>query len=133
MSPEISRRGFLTSSAIGAAAVGIAAGTGATLANPMVAQSRRKARAGAPNVVMILVDEMRFPMHFPKGINTPNQFLQAHTPNLARLWNRGVKFSNHYTSGTACSPARACLVTGLYPHQNWCLQTEGEAAWIQRS
>lgn len=123
MSPEISRRGFLASSAIGAAAVGIAAGTGTSLANPMVAQSRGKARAGAPNVVMILVDEMRFPMHFPKGINTPNQFLQAHMPNLARLWNRGVKFSNHYTSGTACSPARACLVTGLYPHQNWCLQT----------
>ncbi len=112
MSADISRRSFLAGSA-----------TGVVASAPMPSQGRRKARAGAPNVIMILVDEMRFPMSFPKGINTPEQCLQAHMPNLARLWNRGVKFSNHYTSGTACSSARACLVTGLYPHQNWCLQT----------
>jgi uncharacterized sulfatase len=117
MSTEISRRGFLAGTSAGVVAAGLA-GSGATqaFAEPV---RKGKARAGAPNVILILVDEMRFPMTFPAGIKTPEQFLEKFMPNLAKLRKRGVKFSNHYTSGTACRPARACLVTGLYPHQNW--------------
>lgn len=121
MSSEISRREFIAGTSAGVVTAGLAA-AGATHA---VAEPVRKgtARADSPNVILIMVDEMRFPMTFPAGITTPEQFLEKFMPNLAKLWKRGVKFSNHYTAGTACSPARACLVTGLYPHQNWCLQT----------
>lgn len=129
MNQDISRRGFIAGASVAAVAagVGVVTGSGAQAAEPAGFQQapirRGQARTGAPHVVLILVDEMRFPTTFPVGVKTPEQFLERFMPNLAKLWKRGVKFSNHYTSGTACSPARACLVTGLYPHQNWCLQT----------
>jgi arylsulfatase A-like enzyme len=76
-----------------------------------------------PNIVFILVDEMRFPTVFPAGITTPEQFLTQYMPNVHYLWQRGVKFERYYSSGNACSPARATIATGLYPHQQWLLAT----------
>lgn len=40
------------------------------------------------------------------------------TPHLDRLAQDGVRFENGYTTQSVCSPGRACLLTGLYPHQN---------------
>ena len=80
-------------------------------------------RRDPPNIVFIIVDEMRFPMNYPGGITSPGQFLNRFMPNVAKLWDKGVKFANHYTAATACGPGRAALVTGLYPHQNWNLLT----------
>lgn len=39
----------------------------------------------------------------------------ARTPNLDRLAARGTTFTRHYTVATPCGPARASLLTGLYP------------------
>ena len=76
-----------------------------------------------PNIVFILVDEMRFPSVFPDGVHTPAEFLRQFMPNVFYLWQRGVKFEGYYSAGNACSPARATIATGLYPHQQWLLQT----------
>ena len=76
-----------------------------------------------PNIVFILVDEMRFPTVFPAGVSTPEEFLRQHMPNLWQLWQHGVKFERYYSAGNACSPARATIATGLYPHQQWLLAT----------
>lgn len=76
-----------------------------------------------PNIVFILVDEMRFPTVFPAGVSTPEQFLRRFMPNVFELWRHGVKFEGYYGSGNACSPARATIATGLYPHQQWLLAT----------
>ena len=76
-----------------------------------------------PNIVFILVDEMRFPSVFPAGVSTPEEFLRRFMPNVFYLWQRGVKFERYYSSGNACSPARATIATGLYPHQEWLLAT----------
>ncbi|HWD77097.1 MAG TPA: sulfatase-like hydrolase/transferase [Solirubrobacteraceae bacterium] len=76
-----------------------------------------------PNMLVILVDEMRFPSMFPDGITTSEQFLAQYMPNLFYLWQRGVKFESYYSAGNACSPARATIATGLYPHQQWLLNT----------
>ena len=38
------------------------------------------------------------------------------TPNLDRLAARGVRFTQFYNAAR-CSPTRASLLTGLYPHQ----------------
>jgi arylsulfatase A-like enzyme len=76
-----------------------------------------------PNIVFILVDEMRFPRVFPAGVQTPAEFLRRYMPNVFYLWQRGVKFESYYSSGNACSPARATIATGLYPHQQWLLAT----------
>src|ERR1700756_5332737 len=76
-----------------------------------------------PNIVFILVDEMRFPSVFPAGAQTPAGVLRRYMPNVFYLWQHGVKFEGYYSAGNACSPARATIATGLYPHQQWLLAT----------
>lgn len=39
------------------------------------------------------------------------------TPNIDRLASEGVRFENAYTTQAVCSPGRASIFTGLYPHQ----------------
>ncbi len=40
------------------------------------------------------------------------------TPNLDRLAAEGVAFREGYITQAVCSPSRASILTGLYPHQN---------------
>jgi uncharacterized sulfatase len=106
----LSRRTMLT------AAAGLTAG--ATVldarAGPAIA-----ANGNGPNVMVILVDEMRFPKVFPHGITSAAQFLQTFMPNTYSLWQKGVKFTNHVSAASACSPSRGVLMTGLYSQQTW--------------
>jgi uncharacterized sulfatase len=105
--------------------------SGAALAGGMLASTgilEQAASAAAkpgkrPNILFILVDEMRLPTVFPAGVRNREQYLKRYMPNLHELWRHGVKFENYFSAGNACSPARATLVTGLYPHQEWLLGT----------
>ena len=112
------RRDFLKKSG-GVVAAGLLADLG------ILEQAAGAARTtnGRPNIVFILVDEMRFPRVFPAGVHTPAEFLRRYMPNVFYLWQHGVKFESYYSSGNACSPARATIATGLYPHQQWLLAT----------
>jgi len=65
--------------------------------------------AERPNVVVVLVDDMGFSDIGCYGGEVP-------TPNLDRLAARGVRFTQCYNAAR-CSPTRASLLTGLYPHQ----------------
>jgi len=40
------------------------------------------------------------------------------TPNLQRLAQEGTVFRNAFSAAPTCSPSRAALLTGLYPHSN---------------
>ena len=40
----------------------------------------------------------------------------AQTPNLDALANSGHVFENAYVTQAVCTPARASIMTGLYPH-----------------
>jgi arylsulfatase A-like enzyme len=123
---EIDRRRFLRS--MGVVTVGgVLADLG--LFDQMASGAGLGASAAGkpPNIVVLLVDELRFPTVFPDGIKTPEQFLRKFMPNLYHLWRHGVKFTNHHTAGNACSPARATIATGLYPHQEWLLATRTAA------
>src|SRR5690349_5787864 len=62
-----------------------------------------------PNVVLILVDDMGF-----SDIGCYGG--EVKTPNIDRLAQRGVRFSQFYNTAR-CSPSRASLLTGLHPHQ----------------
>lgn len=72
-----------------------------------------------PNILFIMVDQMRFPKVFPAGVTSVAEFLQKFMPNTYSLWQSGVKFANHNSAATMCSPSRGVLVTGLYSHQTW--------------
>jgi len=112
------RRDFLKS--------GSAALTGGMLANAGILEQAASAApkpGKRPNILFILVDEMRLPTVFPAGVRNREQYLKRYMPNLHELWRHGVKFENYFSAGNACSPARATLATGLYPHQEWLLGT----------
>ena len=68
----------------------------------------RQAPTGAPNVVIVLMDDMGFSNVGPFGSDID-------TPTLDRLAARGIRFINYHTS-PVCSPSRAALLTGLNPH-----------------
>ena len=117
-----SRRDFLTKLAsIPAGAV--LAKMGLLKQEAVAATTQNQSSPKPPNILFILVDEMRFPKVFPKGINTPDQFLQTFMPNTYKLWSQGVKFANHHTAASACTPARGVLISGLYSQQSWCTLT----------
>ncbi|MBU0637992.1 MAG: sulfatase-like hydrolase/transferase [Planctomycetes bacterium] len=65
-----------------------------------------------PNILLILTDEQRLTELAAYG-ETP-----CKTPNLDRLAQRSVRFTNAYTTCPLCSPARASVITGLYPHSH---------------
>lgn len=107
------RRDFLKKASAG--------GIGLALSQPMAKMAN--AIPAKPNILFIMVDQLRFPSVFPKGVKTVDQFLAKFMPHTYKLWKAGVKFGSHYGATTACSPSRASLITGLYSHQEWLLQT----------
>ena len=66
-----------------------------------------------PNILVILVDQLRF----PQGPFN-QELMDLAAPHLAELRQKSVSFDNHFTAATMCSPSRAALLTGLYTHQN---------------
>jgi arylsulfatase A-like enzyme len=62
-----------------------------------------------PNVVVILLDDVGFSDIASYGGEIP-------TPNLDKLTAGGLRFTQFYNSAR-CSPSRASLLTGTYPHQ----------------
>jgi arylsulfatase A-like enzyme len=76
-----------------------------------------------PNILFILVDELRYPSVFPKQISDAGEFLSCFMPNLYKLWKGGVKFGNYHTAANACTPARGTIISGLYSQQSWLMTT----------
>ena len=62
-----------------------------------------------PNIVLVMADDLGF-----SDIGCYGS--EIRTPNLDRLGENGVRFSQMY-NGARCCPARASLLTGLHPHQ----------------
>ncbi len=89
------RREFIRDSAVAAAGAGMVPGI---------------LRAGSrpPNVLLIMVDQMRQSKWTP----------QLSTPNIDRIAQSGVSFTNHFISASPCSPSRACILTGTHTTQN---------------
>lgn len=73
-----------------------------------------------PNVVvMISHDTGKFVS--PYGYSTVN------TPNFDKLAKMSTTFDECYCTTPLCAPARAALLTGLYPHQNGMMGLPGDA------
>jgi arylsulfatase A-like enzyme len=69
---------------------------------------RKSAHEGAPNIVIIYMDDM--------GWSDPGCYgSEIETPHLDALAARGLQFT-HYTTHPICSPARAAFLTGRNSH-----------------
>lgn len=69
----------------------------------------KKAISKKPNVIVILTDDMGF-----SDIGCFGSEIK--TPNIDKLATNGLRFTHFYNTAR-CSPSRASLMTGLYPHQ----------------
>lgn len=69
----------------------------------------RKA-ASRPNVLLIISDQQRYDTLGCTGQQ------RISTPNIDRLAEDGVLFESAYCTTPICTPARASLLSGLYPH-----------------
>jgi arylsulfatase A-like enzyme len=70
------------------------------------------ARASRPNVLLVTCDQWRGDCLSAVGHPV------VMTPNADALAAEGVLFRRHYAGAAPCSPARACLYTGLYQMNN---------------
>jgi arylsulfatase A-like enzyme len=95
-------------------------GTEAIRNAPAVARNRPSAGRRRPNVLVIVVDQLRYPQWFSPGPSGPRL-----PPNLQRLRRGAVSFASHYTAANDCTPSRSALLTGLYTHQTGCMITGG--------
>ncbi len=69
-----------------------------------------KAPAGAPNVLIVLIDDMGFGQSSAFGG-------PIHMPTVERLANQGLRYNQFHTTAL-CSPTRAALLTGRNHHMN---------------
>jgi arylsulfatase A-like enzyme len=68
-----------------------------------------------PNIIYIMTDDHSFQTISAYG--HPVSRL-APTPNIDRLANEGMLFQQAFVENSLSTPSRACLMTGLYSHQN---------------
>src|SRR6266704_4677548 len=71
-----------------------------------------RAPAGAPNVVVVLLDDLGFAQLGCFGSDIA-------TPNIDRLAANGLRYNRFHVTAI-CSPTRACLLTGRNHHAVGC-------------
>lgn len=75
----------------------------------LAAQAVQAQTGDRPNILVILADDLGYSDLGCYGS-------EISTPNLDRLANNGLRFTQFYNAGRSC-PTRSSLLTGLYPHQ----------------
>ena len=116
--PNHSKRNFLKATAASSVTLGVGACSGGNTSSSVPPPT------STPNILFVVVDQLRYPTVFPTNatrlnpsgnISTADQFMQAIMPNTYNgIWKDGVVFSKNYVGATACGPARAVFVTDLY-------------------
>lgn len=68
--------------------------------------------ATKPNIIVIYMDDL--------GYGDLSSYGATHlsTPNIDKLANGGLKFTNGYATSATCTPSRYALLTGVYPWRN---------------
>lgn len=64
---------------------------------------------GKPNIIVLLADDLGWTDLGSYG----SAFYE--TPNIDKLAENGIRFTNAYAACNVCSPTRAALMTGKYP------------------
>jgi arylsulfatase A-like enzyme len=110
---KITRRNFLRSS--------VMAASGICLGGRIFSMAAKQDNRRRPNIVVIVSDDQGYAdsscYEHPKEVDTPN---------IDRLADEGVRFTNGYASGYVCAPTRAGLMTGRY-QQRFGFYTAGDS------
>ncbi len=72
-----------------------------------------------PNILLLLTDQQRYDAAGCNGARV------VRTPAIDGIARRGMRFTSAYTPIALCSPARGCLMTGLYAHNHGQLANMG--------
>ncbi len=75
-------------------------------------QAKLEAESKQPNIVFILIDDLRSDMFEYQG----HPFIE--TPSIDRLAREGIEFENAFVTTSLCSPSRASFMTGMYMHHH---------------
>lgn len=70
-----------------------------------------KAQDKRPNIIFIIADDL--------GRDDVGAYghPKIRTPNIDKLAKEGMRFDNAFLTTSSCSPSRASIITGTYPHQ----------------
>jgi len=105
---EITRREFLKTAGGGL--------TAALLISPLACMTKRR-----PNIVFILADDMGY-----GDIKCLNPDAKVSTPNLDKLAEEGIRFTDAHSGSAVCSPTRYGILTGRYA---WRSQLKKAVLW----
>lgn len=100
---KVTRRGFIKQTC--GVAGGLLLADSLSAAGPAAASATTR----PPNILLIMVDQMRFPL----GSST-----KMPLPGYERLRRDGLTFESLYCSATPCTPSRATIFTGLHMPQH---------------
>lgn len=77
-----------------------------------------------PNVIYILADDLGYG---DLSIYGQKKFS---TPNIDKIGSEGLKFDDHYSGNTVCSPSRAVLMTGQHSGRCYIRGNMGEGEYM---
>jgi arylsulfatase A-like enzyme len=71
--------------------------------------TKKKIQDQKPNIIIIYADDL--------GIGDVSSYgsTELITPNIDRIANEGIKFTNGYATSPTCTPSRYSLLSGTYP------------------
>ena len=88
----------------------------------MVAEVEAKSNKKAPNIVIIIADDLGW------GDVSAYGAKEIQTPGIDRIANEGIRFTNGHATSATSSPSRFGLLTGRYPWRNKVHVLRGDAA-----
>lgn len=75
-------------------------------------EDNKTAESSRPNIIFIMSDD-----HAMNAISSYGNSINQ-TPNIDRIADEGIRFTNSFCTNAICGPSRAVLLTGKYNHIN---------------
>ena len=82
-------------------------------------------RAARPNIIVIQTDDQSARTVKANIRGKDGKFTKVMPHTVRQLFNSGTEFRNYYATAPVCSPSRASLLTGQYPHSHGLTGNDG--------